>query len=209
VASVAAGIAGAGRLAGTSLGVGTGPAKVRFAVAVVLAQVAGATPCMETGPASWFATNPGATSTPLTSTLVLGVSLVMAAIWAAEALASQEEETEGTSSTRQALQARGIAKSIQSAFPKHKTTELRKRWPEGRVELLNSRGDSFQQPVFVTVDEHSRFRPDGEDTVYTLWNDLRIKSAAAGTRYCPFQYVSGPHAGGRNVDVARSLQLKP
>ena len=105
MASVAAGIVGAKRLAGTSLGVGTGPAKVRFAVAAVLAQVAGATPCMETGPASWFATNPGATSTPLASTLVLGVSLVMAAIWAAEALASQEEETEGTSSTRQALQA--------------------------------------------------------------------------------------------------------
>jgi hypothetical protein len=91
----------------------------------------------------------------------------MAAIWAAEALASQEEETEGTSSTRQVLKARGISKSIQAAFPKHKTTELRKRWPEGRVELLDSRGDPFPRPVFATVDEHRRFRLDGENTVYT------------------------------------------
>ena len=63
--------------------------------------------------------------------------------------------------------------------------------------------------MFATVDEHSRFRPDDTDTVYTSWNDLQIKSAAAGTWYCQFQYVSGPHTGGRNDDVARSLHLKP
>ena len=53
LASVAAGVAAAGRLAGSSLGVGAqaGPAKVRLVVAAVMAQVAGATPCMETGPA--------------------------------------------------------------------------------------------------------------------------------------------------------------
>ena len=54
---------------------------------------------METGPASWFAENSGTHSTPLASMLVIGVSVVLAAILAATALATDEEETEGPCST--------------------------------------------------------------------------------------------------------------